>query len=330
MLCVTRAELETAGTPEGGVALSVAVPDPGLFAMGTMKVAAVPLLNAAKFRVVGLADEAVNDCVAGVGVAVGVGAGLGVVVGSGVGVGVGSDAALVNATKSYVVPATNAKGTPGGEVHVNCEFDCVAGPSTTVQPLANFVGSKYATYDIAEGGIGAPAGNVTEKPGALGKVTATFDVIDQKANGAICDPPMFCGRRRMLCTAGVPLGCVRVKIVLSCAATFPAAAVVPPTKPDPIGPSDRLVCCVVLEKRVPEALATGVGVAVGAAVGVGVVPPGGGSVALPPPPPPPHATSASATKKSKGRPRRWIMQKLSFTNCRSQSEVHVRDAARSG
>ena len=74
-LCVTRAELETAGTPDGGVALSVAVPVPELLAMGTMTVAAVPLLSAAKFTVVGLLAEAVNDCVAPLGTGVGVGPG---------------------------------------------------------------------------------------------------------------------------------------------------------------------------------------------------------------------------------------------------------------
>jgi hypothetical protein len=76
MLCVTRAELETAGTPEGGVALSVAVPVPEVFAMGTRTVAAVPLLSAAKFTAVGLAGDALNDCVAPPGTGDGVGVGF--------------------------------------------------------------------------------------------------------------------------------------------------------------------------------------------------------------------------------------------------------------
>jgi hypothetical protein len=74
-LCVTRAELETAGTPLGGVALSVAVPVPEFVTTGTMTVAAVPLLKAAKFTVTGLLDDAVNDCVELPGTGVGVGPG---------------------------------------------------------------------------------------------------------------------------------------------------------------------------------------------------------------------------------------------------------------
>jgi len=163
-------------------------------------------------------------------------------------------------------------------------------------------------YDIDACGTSDADGNVTAKLGAVGNVTETFDFKDQNANTAICAPPIFCGRRAMLCTVGVPLGGVSWKTSVICATGDAAPTVVPPKYPPLIGPSVSITGDVVDDVSVPEML-VGTGVAVGTGVGVGVDPPPGGGTVLPLPPPPPQAASASATEKSKGRAnRRWVMR----------------------
>jgi hypothetical protein len=61
-------------------------------------------------------------------------------------------------------------------------------------------------YESAAGGTDAAVGNCTVNIGGAAKLTATFEVNEKNANGAIEAPPMFCGRRRMSWTVGVPLG----------------------------------------------------------------------------------------------------------------------------
>ena len=119
---------------------------------------------------------------------------------------------------------------------------------------------------------------MNEKVGVAPNVTVAVDVSVMYARDVSPAPPMVCGRRIMLCTAGLPAGCVELSVAVSDALLDAAGTVMLPLMPPSTGPNDALAA----EGPTGIVAVADAGSGAGDGDGVAVAPPLGVTVEEPP------------------------------------------------